>query len=572
MSVTALQSVLLLVLLSAGDRCSCQDVFTAAQKLSGPTPNNPSAAKYLVSDLVPLVYAAAERVAQQVADGTAEPDIETCVGDLLKLNRTNQEVHLIGNKTLSVPAIALVLDAAGKPPAGLFQGAYAFRGNLEECQLINVSSINMRYCYLSITIKISTTNQVAFPPLSEELCLPSSCDSAAINAFLEVLNNLIRSKSIPLHIDTNSTSFLSLNMEGQPLTTGAIIMIAVCSIILLLVAVGTIVELLQPLVAAWKEMKKQENMINGMLNKDFSASDSDTYSSVEIDPLLGDSHRPGCGQRLGTFCYEAITAFSLYKNVPAILATKQPPTAINSLNGLRVISMFWVILCHSFLFFFFTFGDPGTTNNARNVVYLGYKVIPRYISQVIINGFLSVDSFFFLSGVLVSYLTLREMKRRNGKFPLVPYYLHRILRLTPTYMFVLFFYWFFTMYLAQGTPSYQVSHGPNSTAWENCQKYWWTNLLYINNLYPQQFLSQCMGWSWYLANDMQFFVISPLIIVPLYVWFTGGLIASSVLLLVSFAVTAFITGYYQLTASQFFPLAHGDYVPPGAGLDYRTQI
>ena len=102
------------------------------------------------------------------------------------------------------------------------------------------------------------------------------------------------SKSIPLHIDTNSTSFLSLNMEGQPLTTGAIIcMIAVCSIILLLVAVGTIVELLQPLVAAWKEMKKQENMINGMLNKDFSASDSDTYSSVEIDPLLGDSHRPG---------------------------------------------------------------------------------------------------------------------------------------------------------------------------------------------------------------------------------------------------------------------------------------
>ena len=75
---------------------------------------------------------------------------------------------------------------------------------------------------------------------------------------LEVLNNLIRSKSIPLHIDTNSTSFLSLNMEGQPLTTGAIIMIAVCSIILLLVAVGTIVELLQPLVASnGRRMKKQ---------------------------------------------------------------------------------------------------------------------------------------------------------------------------------------------------------------------------------------------------------------------------------------------------------------------------
>ena len=321
-----LQSVLLLVLLSAGDRCSCQDVFTAAQKLSRPTTNNLSAAKYLVSDLVPLVYAAAERVAQQVADGTAEPDIETCVGDLLKLNRTNQEVHLIGNKTLSVPAIALVLDAAGKPPAGLFQGAYAFRGNLEECQLINVSSINMRYCYLSMTIKISTTNQVAFPPLSEELCLPSSCDSAAINAFLEVLNDLIRSKSIPLHIDTNSTSFLSLSMEGQPLTTGAIIMIAVCSIILLLVAVGTIVE--------WVESKlpaKDEN--------EFHAINSTKHlngTEAENLTLLGERVIIVKRGKFCTFCYEAITAFSLYKNIPAILATKQPPAAINSLNGLRV--------------------------------------------------------------------------------------------------------------------------------------------------------------------------------------------------------------------------------------------
>lgn len=42
-----------------------------------------------------------------------------------------------------------------------------------------------------------------------------------------------------------------------------------------------------------------------------------------------------------------------------------------------------------------------------------------------------------------------------------------------------------------------------------CKKYWWTNLLFINNLYPTKMADQCIGHLWYLANDFQFFMISP---------------------------------------------------------------
>ena len=40
-------------------------------------------------------------------------------------------------------------------------------------------------------------------------------------------------------------------------------------------------------------------------------------------------------------------SFSLYKTIPTIMSTHQPVTAITSINGIRVISMFWVILGHS---------------------------------------------------------------------------------------------------------------------------------------------------------------------------------------------------------------------------------
>lgn len=38
-------------------------------------------------------------------------------------------------------------------------------------------------------------------------------------------------------------------------------------------------------------------------------------------------------------------------------------------------------------------------------------------------------------------------------------------------------------------------------------------MLYINNFYPTSSSNQCLGWSWYLANDMQFYIFTPLIVI-----------------------------------------------------------
>ena len=53
-----------------------------------------------------------------------------------------------------------------------------------------------------------------------------------------------------------------------------------------------------------------------------------------------------------------------------------------------------------------------------------------------------------------------------------------VCRLTPTYMFILLFYYKLTGFLGEGPIWYTQQVNPA------CDKYWWTNLLYINNFYP----------------------------------------------------------------------------------------
>ena len=135
--------------------------------------------------------------------------------------------------------------------------------------------------------------------------------------------------------------------------------------------------------------------------------------------------------------------------------------------------MFWVILGHTYDFIL-----PQVVCRFP-ILYCSLLFNPYF------NGNLSVDTFFFLSGVLVTYFTLHQMTKK-GRFPFIHYYLHRYLCLTPTYAFVLFFSWHLMFYFATGPAS--AFQTPNA-----CSNYWWTNLLYINNFHPWKLQDECAG-------------------------------------------------------------------------------
>uniref|UniRef100_A0A0G4GST7 Acyltransferase 3 domain-containing protein n=1 Tax=Chromera velia CCMP2878 TaxID=1169474 RepID=A0A0G4GST7_9ALVE len=219
------------------------------------------------------------------------------------------------------------------------------------------------------------------------------------------------------------------------------------------------------------------------------------------------------------------------------------------LHGIRVLSLAWVIFGHSLAFWL----SSVDLKNGEAVA----RVTQGFWYSLLTSAPFSVDSFFFLSGLLC-VISLVPMFGKVKIPPVGLALLHRYLRLTPVYLLVIALYYWLSVYMGTGPlwPQYVNSTwgaaefgGGNGGA---CGQYWWTNALYINNLYPTESADMCIVWSWYLANDMQFFIIA-LIVVALYtkVHKAVGWVLTGLLLVGCTIANAVITYDNSLTVAIF---------------------
>ena len=175
------------------------------------------------------------------------------------------------------------------------------------------------------------------------------------------------------------------------------------------------------------------------------------------------------------------------------------------LNGVRVCAMGHVVLAHTFFYF---------THASIINIQDGFDIIQQKWLTLITVGTYAVDVFFFLSGFLATYITLARMHKRGGKGEgCLTVVLHRWIRLFPLYAYVMLFTTGILPLFASG-PTYFLYVDRNLSS---CSDTWWAHLLYVNNfrgLLPNH-SDRCISWTWYLANDFQFFLLAALI-VPIY--------------------------------------------------------
>ena len=240
--------------------------------------------------------------------------------------------------------------------------------------------------------------------------------------------------------------------------------------------------------------------------------------------------------------FQSLLGFSALSNTMKIFSTSNSPKdVISCINGLRFLSFTWVLIAHGYSFF--CQGLP--LNNLLDLTKAQGPLFGSPAFQVVLNSFPSVDTFFFIGATLLAYIGLRELdKAKGGNIQFwILYYIHRYIRLTGVYAVVIGI----TATIIKFLPT-----GPNHMLFQydisNCQRDWWTNLAYINNLHwISESPPACMPATWYLANDMQFFLISPLLLYPLWKSPLFGLSATFLWLVVATVLPMVIVSVNDLS-------------------------
>ncbi|CTQ87049.1 Nose resistant-to-fluoxetine protein N-terminal domain-containing protein [Caenorhabditis elegans] len=236
-----------------------------------------------------------------------------------------------------------------------------------------------------------------------------------------------------------------------------------------------------------------------------------------------------------------LLSFSLWTNAELLLSVKeQKPGFIKSLDCIRLFSMCWVVTGHSFIYL------------VLSDTFMPVIDFPKHFwNHLLLNAFVSVDTFFVLSGLVLTYMFFKTTPKKKmivNPVTWIMFYVHRYLRLTPP---IMLFIGFFTVYAPYIQGPFSASQ-MNQLVMEadECKTTWWQNLLYINDFASSNSMG-CYGPTWYLAVDTQLYLVAPIVLIGLYFSFavgTGLIVAGCV---GSIITTYILFSVYNLPADMF---------------------
>lgn len=199
--------------------------------------------------------------------------------------------------------------------------------------------------------------------------------------------------------------------------------------------------------------------------------------------------------------------FSAISNTKRLLKTtaRKDNENIIFLSGFKIFLIFWVIYAHCYVLI-----QPEFARTPFVFVDLSAKVL----FQLMLNGLLSVSTFLFLSGFVMSFLMLQSRAVVRKQNPIAVYMIasvRRYIRLIVPIVSVVMAC-FLLPHFADGPADHELLQQQV----DGCINHWWAVLLSFNNFYPVD--QMCMIHLWYVSTDLQIFLLIAFPLTIMFVW------------------------------------------------------
>jgi len=472
--------------------------------------------------------------------GGPEVDQELCLRQLRVLNERAeiQKREKYSSKDLN---LVQLLDTFGHIPSGMYVGDAYWPGHYSEClrQRIDIpgGERGFRYCIASIKHHDWPRDDVLsdFVIVKSAVCLPKACDSLNYKDKYELVRQLQDYNSREVDRDQVSiTNLYCLPDEQSSLrqwwrSPPALLTLTLLSlwISLQLYATRKYSQLSRGRRDRLEKVKHQADNIgdDGANVKGFGLT-----SGFKVEEESCDVY----GKEEAKFLVKIYQSLSITNNLRLLFDTsktsslmeaaqslgnknkngyeealiEKPIVDLRVLEGIKVISMCYVIFGHVLMVF------TAVIVNGREMADTNP---PAFVIANLVPAF-SVNAFFTITGLLTSYL----MFKQNQSYSLfasppkwIAFALYRYLRIMPMYALVVLYCKTLGRFAGSGP---YWDYGTSAIAQRrNCQQESWLwTLLFASNFKSP--VHHCIPAAWYLANDFQFFLVTPVFLAMLHKW------------------------------------------------------
>lgn len=437
----------------------------------------------IFKEALPLVY--------RFSTGAgSSPD---CMGALLK--------WVLAIRRLEPWALRMV-DAMGRPPAGIFEGTITDFGSFDQCLEVRAQdswgdeTFRGQYCSLFLKPNIDTSRPISFlrnsrrnlsrimksiwfPGFRLGICVPSACSRNDIDVLIKsAFKNYGVNASVPL-CDVQRDIQLD-NLQQASL-------ICLC-VVLSMVGLGTLVDVFLR-----------------------SRQDKDRKPHA----VLG-----------------ALTSWSAYSNTLRLFDVSDDGSRLRALHGVRFLTMLWIILGYSYAL---------TPIPNRRRIFNMFDFVKHTPFMFIANAYPAADTFFCLSGFLFGYSVFKQRRNLSKWLPIL--LIRRYVRvIIPCFCLLLVFS---LLGLVSSGPIWRDNY---ALLRGNCEARWWKIPALVNNW--EYSLDSCLPHLWFYAADLQLLVGFTPAVILLVRWPKAGLALTLAMVL---ACTVYIA--LQTLYSDLYPVA-----------------